>query len=814
LRSLKSSLEGTFEQTMKRIKDSNRATVDATNVLTLIYLAERPLTVNELLHALAVEENEEDLDQDNRDDPKTFLDCCLGLATIDVETSTVRFFHLRLREYFAECRQVFNETFEKGHDYIARTCLTYIMFLPLKLDPSLQTGTGSPVSEAQIRLNYPLLDYASCQWGHHLRNSGQKEESVVKLAQRYLSIEPRERYWSQWCLCNLINEGSDVEPSVVSFSKWHIAAYFGIHSVLSDSLIVATELDSKDSYYGKTPLIWSAEYGRQEVVRLLLEQGADVNANDRRKRTALYWAVGNRDEAIVRLLLKHHADVNSRDDGGREVLPRAVWDQQIAIVQLLVEYEADVNARADTGGYRTAEEWSVLHEAAYNGTEKIVELLLKFGASIRAETTKGQTALHMAAKNGHAGAVKQLLLALERKNSSLMRAATDRKNNKGKTPLHQAAKNGQDEVVQLLLRHNVDVSLTDNDGRTALHHAAKCKHWTPKRISWTYENRNKHDAIIRRLLQRKAQITVMDELGYMALHYAAGWGSEAVMRLLLVEHKEDVNVWNGDGDTALHVAAVTGNRDAVPPLLEYMADINVKSKSGSTALDKAELYGRTTVARLLLDQETNINPMRKWEALLRCASNASEAKTKQIIHLMSFNIDGADPTRIGGSYFAWMVLHTAIQSGQTTVIKWLLERMPIVHMPHENLIPLAQAAQRDDMAGFGRLFEELKGDVDALASFGAMYLVSHSLRALYGAAKNGPKAVMQFLQENNTNTEATIEDGERLVAVVEVLLELEKWRDLFREIEQTREAVVGRANQPEGSIVTNLGEDGSSVNVS
>lgn len=161
LNSLPSSLKGTFHETMKRIKDSKQSKIRATNIITWIHLAKRPLTVDELLHALAVEEEEDNLDEENLDDRGTFLDCCLGLVTIDAETSTVRLVHLLLHEYFKERCQIFEQTLEKGHAYITRTCLRYIMFRPLTVNPLPQTGQDSPASEAQITLRYPLLDYAA-----------------------------------------------------------------------------------------------------------------------------------------------------------------------------------------------------------------------------------------------------------------------------------------------------------------------------------------------------------------------------------------------------------------------------------------------------------------------------------------------------------------------------------------------------------------------------------------------------------------------------------------------------------------------------
>jgi len=50
---------------MKRIEDSKQSKICATNIITWIHLAERPLIVDELLYALAVEEEEDNLDKEN-----------------------------------------------------------------------------------------------------------------------------------------------------------------------------------------------------------------------------------------------------------------------------------------------------------------------------------------------------------------------------------------------------------------------------------------------------------------------------------------------------------------------------------------------------------------------------------------------------------------------------------------------------------------------------------------------------------------------------------------------------------------------------
>lgn len=63
-------------------------------VLMWLHFAYRPLRLEELQHALAVEESDKEFDADNIPPQREILNCCLGLVVVDQETSTVRFVQL------------------------------------------------------------------------------------------------------------------------------------------------------------------------------------------------------------------------------------------------------------------------------------------------------------------------------------------------------------------------------------------------------------------------------------------------------------------------------------------------------------------------------------------------------------------------------------------------------------------------------------------------------------------------------------------------------------------------------------------------
>lgn len=71
---------------------------------------------------------------------------------------------------------------------------------------------------------------------------------------------------------------------------------------------------------GRTALHCAASQGHEAIVKLLLENGADVMVNDNAGRTALSLAAGNGHEAVVKLLLENGAGITAKDIAGRTAL--------------------------------------------------------------------------------------------------------------------------------------------------------------------------------------------------------------------------------------------------------------------------------------------------------------------------------------------------------------------------------------------------------------------------------------------------------------------------------------------------------------
>jgi hypothetical protein len=122
-----------------------------------------------------------------------------------------------------------------------------------------------------------------------------------------------------------------------------------------------------------TPLYYVAMLGLSVVVKLLLNKGADVNAQGGQYGNALQAASYEGDKQVVELLLNKGADVNAHGGHYGNALQAALYRGDKQVVELLLDKGADVNAQG--GHYGNA-----LQSASYRGHQQVVKLLLDNGA--------------------------------------------------------------------------------------------------------------------------------------------------------------------------------------------------------------------------------------------------------------------------------------------------------------------------------------------------------------------------------------------------------------------------------------------------
>ena len=116
----------------------------------------------------------------------------------------------------------------------------------------------------------------------------------------------------------------------------------------ADPESVRIHLESRDPV-GMTPLHKATWGGHPEIVRLLLERGADVNAKDGGGQTAVSLAARWGRADLMNVLLDHGADTSIRDDHGRTLLHYAAQYDHVDVMRELISHGFDVNVQAITG---------------------------------------------------------------------------------------------------------------------------------------------------------------------------------------------------------------------------------------------------------------------------------------------------------------------------------------------------------------------------------------------------------------------------------------------------------------------------------
>jgi cytohesin len=150
------------------------------------------------------------------------------------------------------------------------------------------------------------------------------------------------------------------------------------------------------------PLHIAARRGYDEMVRLLLESGADPNVTDERDKTPLHFAAQEGNIGALQVLLAGGARLNARDRAGNTPLHDASVTGHLDVVKELMSAGADVNVQDDRG--RTA-----LHEAARTGRIELADYLVHAGARADIQDRLGQTPLGTAQASNQWGVAKLLM---------------------------------------------------------------------------------------------------------------------------------------------------------------------------------------------------------------------------------------------------------------------------------------------------------------------------------------------------------------------------------------------------------------------
>jgi ankyrin repeat protein len=456
----------------------------------------------------------------------------------------------------------------------------------------------------------------------------------------------------------LIDHGADInyhnnyEGSVLSVAAWE--GHIDIARILLDRG-ADIELGAGKDAYG-TPLHHACWQGNKEMATLLLDHGAKLESVDNTDETPLCFAVKEGQTDLVRFLLDRGADPNK---GGP--VASAALENRIEIAQLLLD--------------RGAEAGKAIHYAAEKGNLPLVQLLLRYPVDRSLRNDESRTPLHLAAmcrdderldqyckivdlllehgyslEDGSSGGRKVIHLAGNRAMlEHLLKRGADidtRTTSNGVTALHLACSYKDVDRVKFLLDHGADVNAADNDGGTPIHTVIQ-------------ESDERSKAIVALLVERGAALDVFAR---------AQLGQTEKVLAMLDEKPDLVRARGRGGQTLLHVAAGRGDLELVKTLLSRGADLELKDRWGGwTPLHCAACEGRTAVVEYLIQQGAKVEvPGVYNQGILFTAAMQGHAEVVRLLCAAGANVEATTD-------WGYSPLVSAAGEGHREVVKALLD---------------------------------------------------------------------------------------------------------------------------------------------
>ncbi|KAK7431993.1 hypothetical protein QQZ08_001613 [Neonectria magnoliae] len=577
-------LASAYDQIMDRINGQKRGNRElAKRILSWITFTNRPLSVIELQHALAVRVGDAELDEDKILHIKDIVSVCTGLVTVDEESQVIRLVHHTAQEHLWRTRDLWSPDSDTD---IATACIAYLSLDAFHSDVDEDEGLVWEEDQGQ---SYPFYEYASQNWWSHARNDPRMHQDVN----------------------TFLKSGNNVKRSTLVLREWlsnkdgnglHAASWFGIQQVV-DEPWAENLLESRDAD-GGTPLSWAAENGQEGMVKRLLEKGAKVDSSLPSEPHPLMLAVEYEHNGVIKLLLDAGADPNQKDEAGCTPLCRATGEDA---VRLLLNAGADPNVKDKHG--RTP--------LSRVTDEDAVKLLLNAGANPNVKPIDGDTPLMSAARLGHEGVFKLLLDA---------GANPGQKDRDAYTPLLLAAASGHETMVDMLLETGrVDL----NSKATSTRPHLSGEFWIGTTPVLAAASRG-HDAVVRRLLESGATVDVCIRRYFKTtqktvLHEAVKYGHKSVVRLLLEQRPEIINQLSTKTSRKPPLGSTSGPSNLRMPRLAEVPRVTTM-----TALSYAIKKGHAEIAGLL-KARGGIKVHEVREGPLAADSQDAEVKSEEVL---------------------------------------------------------------------------------------------------------------------------------------------------------------------------------------
>ncbi|XP_065840990.1 serine/threonine-protein phosphatase 6 regulatory ankyrin repeat subunit B-like isoform X2 [Oscarella lobularis] len=421
----------------------------------------------------------------------------------------------------------------------------------------------------------------------------------------------------------------------------------------------------------RTALYYATTYGRLQIAAYLIREcGADVNERleFRNGKNILITACEGGDEDLARLVVSKGCDVNAKDRYENSALYYAVVNGRRKVAAYLItECGANVNDRNNLG--RT-----ILMAVCARGDKSLVRLIVSKGCDVNARSRYKETALYYAATMGHGLIAKYLISECE--------ANVNCEDHWGKTILMAACARGDESLVRSIVSKGFDVNARDEDKRTALYYATTYGRLqiaaylirvggadVNERLKWgktilMAACARGDESLVRLIVSKGCDVNARDEYKETALYYAVAMGHGIIAKYLISECEANVNNEDHWGKTILMAACEGGDASLVRLIVSKGCDVNARAMFKETALYCAVAKGHGIIAEYLISEcEANVNNEDHWgKTILMATCEGGDESLVRLIVSKGCHVNARNGDKKTALYYAATKGHGIISS--------------------------------------------------------------------------------------------------------------------------------------------------------